>query len=231
MVNSGGTILSGAHVRSSAKGGSVTRGRARALLLSSALATVLAGVIQPGTADAACSGAGFPNVTVDCTGTDNNGFSSNNIFGSTTVNAGAGVIVQTAPSGTALNVGALTSITSNNTAATFTGDENGIVYTSGTSITLNNFSGSATGTTGNGIQLFATTGNITANNFTGTATGGDNGISATAAIGNITMTGFAGTATGTAPRRAATASTSRPPWATSPSPPRPPPSSAAARTA
>lgn len=61
MVNSGGTILSGAHVRSSAASASITRGRARTLLLSSALATVLAGVVQPGVALADCAGNASPN--------------------------------------------------------------------------------------------------------------------------------------------------------------------------
>ena len=54
MVNTGGTILSGVEAHPS-----VNRGRMRALLLSSALATVLAGVIQPGHGERGVLQCGF----------------------------------------------------------------------------------------------------------------------------------------------------------------------------
>ena len=64
MANTGGTILSGASGELSLR-----HRRTRALLLSSALATVLAGVIQPGTANALCLPNAISNPTsITCSG-------------------------------------------------------------------------------------------------------------------------------------------------------------------
>ncbi|MEP9354699.1 autotransporter outer membrane beta-barrel domain-containing protein [Xanthobacter sp. KR7-65] len=169
----------------------------KALLLSSALATVLAGVIQPGQANAACSSAGILTVTVTCSGDDANGFALNDLR-AVTVNAPLGATVQTAPGGNAMSITSALGITSNNTGATFTGSNNGIVYTSLLSISMVGFSGSASGGTGDGIDLTAGTGVTYSSLPTAFVSGGTNGLVVnTGGTANVTtMGGFYSGGTG-----------------------------------
>lgn len=181
MVISGGTILSGAHVSPS-----LNRGRMRVLLLSSALATVLSGVIQPGTANAACTTYNnnttttaldrgcdngtvtvSPGVTVTGQGVGTSGLVNN---GASVSNSG--IIASTAPA------------TPGNfpNAVDLSGEGTGALSYSGT--------GSVGSTNGNGIAITgAGTGSATVTVTGGTIIGGGGDAVHSDYAGNLTVSG------------------------------------------
>ncbi|MDI4654924.1 hypothetical protein [Xanthobacter autotrophicus] len=193
MANTGGTIHSGVSGEVSLR-----QRRTRAFLLSTALVPALAvgALLVPTAAEAACNSSGLFTVTVNCTGNDPNGFVLLDVR-PVTVNAGAGVTVQSAPFGNALTIGTAASITSNNTAATFNGFIDGIAYGAIGDVTINNFSGASNGLFGDGISAGSLLGDVSVQNFTGSASGNDNGIELSAPAGDINLSGFGGRATGT----------------------------------
>ncbi|MFG1379204.1 hypothetical protein [Xanthobacter autotrophicus] len=133
MANTGGTIHSGVSGELSLR-----QRRTRAFLLSTALATVLAGVVQPGTAEAACATFGPPaNEQIVCSGLTfgAQGTLTNNDISVTTLNS----TDINALFGPALTVGAGgligdRDITLNNIRGEFHGGVAGVVFAADGSI-------------------------------------------------------------------------------------------------
>ena len=194
MTNSGGTILSGAHVRPSLSP-SLNRGRMRALLLSSALATVLAGVLQPGTAQAACT---VNATTVDCSGASvpvllptlfNVDVTTAN---DTVINAGPFV---------PMTVATLSNINLNNVGGSFTGGIGGLIFGAGGDIRQapgTTFGATVvSGVPGSSAVVLIAGDDITfSSRASANVTGAENGLFAVA-VDNVNITTVGGAFTGT----------------------------------
>ncbi|MDQ0390701.1 autotransporter domain-containing protein [Labrys monachus] len=170
--------------------------RLTSLSLTTALAAIVATLVSPGAAEAACTTTTVSHdKTMNCSGTVSGGGSVYASSGTATVNLNGGTYTNSGGvgiQGSGKNGVTLTTTGTNSV----TGSEDGIrLGSSDGSVTLDYFSASATGNDGFGIIVNAPNGDIEANYFSGSATGyGNSGLRLNAG-GDITANSFSGTGT------------------------------------